>query len=438
MKKILFLLWCAWMPLLLYSEVVVDIDQGQVKPFPLAVLPFQGNTKISEQIRSVVIEDLERSGFVEVLDPNSYIQTNLDLQTTPRFEDWKLINSRGLVVGEVLERGKILTVRFKFWDVYEQSLSVEFEFKTDMKHWRRIAHLTANKIYKVITGEEGHFDTRIIYVSERGPQKKRIKRLAIMDQDGANHKYLTNGDASVITPRFSPNSQKIVYMSYETHLRQAKVHQLDLETGKTSLVGIFEGITYAPRFSPDGSKVIMSQAYKGSSSLYEVDLATQKAKRLTTDDVIDTSPCYSPDGTEIIFNSDRGGTKQLYVMSSTGQNIRRISFGGGVYATPVWSPDGEWIAFTKVENGQFFIGLMKPDGSEERLISTGFLVEGPTWAPHSRLLVFYNQERWGKNGKGGKASLYTIHVSGRNKKIIQTPEDATDPAWSPPLPFDQI
>lgn len=436
MKKILFILWGLWTPVV-YSDVVVDINQGQVKPFPLSVLFFQGNAKAAEQTRSVVISDLERSGFVEVLDPNSYMQPHLDLETSPRFEDWKLINSRGLVVGEAQENGSMLTLRFKFWDVYEQALLVEFEFKTEKKHWRRIAHLMADKIYKAITGEEGYFDTRIVYVSEHGPQKKRMRRLAIMDQDGANHKYLTNGEASVVTPRFSPNSQKIVYMSYGSHLKQAKVYQVDLETGKTSLVGAFEGITYAPRFSPDGLKIIMSQAYKGASSLYEVNLQTQKSNRLTRDDVIDTSPCYSPDGTKIVFNSDRGGTKQLYVMSSNGQNVRRISFGGGVYATPVWSPDGEWIAFTKVEKGQFFIGLMRPDGSDERLIAEGFLVEGPTWAPNSRLLSFYNQERWGKTGTGGKARLYTIHVSGRNKKTIETPEDGTDPAWSPSLPFAQ-
>lgn len=257
-----------------------------------------------------------------------------------------------------------------------------------------------------------------------------------MDWDGANHKYLTDGTVSIVTPRFSPSMQMIVYMSYGEHYKQAKVYTLDLETGKTSLVGTFEGITYAPRFSPDGSKIIMSQAYKGSSSLYEVDLRTQRSRRLTNEGVIDTSPCYSPDETQIVFNSDRSGTRQLYVMGLGDKNIRRISFGGGTYATPVWSPDGEWIAFTKTEKGQFYIGLMRPDGTEERLIASGFLVEGPTWAPNSHVLGFYSQDRWGKNNIGGKAKLHTIHISGRHKKTIKTPEDATDPAWSP-LPFDE-
>ena len=420
-----------------HADVVLDINQGQTKPFPLSIPFFQGETKLEEQIRSVVKGDLQRSGFIEILDSKSYVQTSIKYQDTPRFQDWKLIHSRGLVVGEISVERDILTTRFKLWDVYGQEILMAFELKAKVKHWRRIAHLMANKIYKNITGEEGYFDTRIVYISENGPQKKRVKRLAIMDQDGVNHQYLTGGNVSIITPRFSPNSQKIVYMSYGEEGKQAKVHQLDLETGKRSLVGSFEGITYAPRFSPDGSKVIMSQAYKGNSSLYEVDLYTKKSKRLTSDPVIDTSPCYAPDGKKIVFNSDRGGKKQLYVMSSSGHHIRRISFGGGVYATPVWSPDGKWIAFTKSEGGQFFIGLMRPDGSEERLIASGFLVEGPTWAANSRILLFYNQERWGKKGRGGKARLYTIHVSGRNKKILPTPEDGTDPAWSPTLPFEQ-
>jgi TolB protein len=437
MKKFFFMCWLLGMSLV-YGDVVLDINQGQVKPFPLSVLSFKGNAKEAQSIPSVVVQDLEGSGFIEVLDPHSYMQPDLDLQTAPRFEDWKLINSRGLVVGEVSQHGRSLTVKFKVWDVADQLLLVEFEFKTEEKNWRRAAHLMANKIYKAVTGEEGYFDTRIVYIAEHGPQKKRIKRLAIMDYDGANHKYLSDGHESVVTPRFSPSSQTIVYMSYREHLKQARVYKLDLETGKTSLVGTFEGITYAPRFSPDGSKIIMSQAYKGSSSLYEVNLSTQHSKRLTHEDVIDTSPCYSPDETQIVFNSDRSGTRQLYVMDKNGKNVRRISFGGGMYATPVWSPNGEWIAFTKVEKGQFYIGLMRPDGTEERLIATGFLVEGPTWAPNSHTLAFYNQERWGKHSTGGKASLYTIHISGRHKKIIKTPEDATDPAWSPSLPVDQI
>ncbi|MFN7662776.1 MAG: Tol-Pal system beta propeller repeat protein TolB [Alphaproteobacteria bacterium] len=436
MKKIFFFL-ASILFSSVYGGVVVDIDQGQVKPFPLSILLFQGNSQMEDKLRTVLVNDLERTGFVEVLDSKAYMQPQVGLEETPRFQDWKLINSRGLVVAQAQLEGQFLNVHFKFWDVYEQTVLVDFQFKTEAKNWRRLSHLMANKIYKAITGEEGYFDTRIVYVSEKGPQKNRIKRLAIMDQDGANHHYLTSGDVPVITPRFSPNSQKIVYMSYGAHTKQAKVFQLDLENGKSTVVGSFEGITYAPRFSPDGKKIIMSQAYKGTSSLYEVDLQTQKSKRLTHENVIDTSPSYSPDGSQIVFNSDRGGKKQIYTMNTFGNNIKRISFGGGVYATPVWSPDGEWIAFTKVEGGQFFIGVMKPDGTEERLIAAGFLVEGPTWAPNSRMLLFYNQERWGKDGKGGKARLYTIHISGRHKKLIPTPEDGTDPAWSPPLPFNQ-
>jgi TolB protein len=291
----------------------------------------------------------------------------------------------------------------------------------------------ADAIYKRVTGEDGYFDTRVVYVSESGPMDRRIKRLAIMDQDGSNHRLLTDGRSLVLTPRFSPTAQEITYLSYARGV--PRVYLFNIDTGQQEVVGDFPGMTFAPRFSPDGNKVIMSLAVEGNSDIYTLDLRTRQAVRLTDSPAIDTSPCYSPDGTRIVFNSDRGGSQQLYVMNADGSDVKRISFDSGArYGTPVWSPRGDLIAFTKIDGGQFYIGVMRPDGSGERLLTQAFLVEGPTWAPNGRVLMYFRQAPSDSKGNGGSPRLYTIDLTGYNEREVITPQDASDPAWSPLIP----
>lgn len=437
---------CLWVILLLigrvaFADLKVEVTQGTVNPLPIALLSFEGSDKetqdIAKDITGVIQNDLQSTGLFEFVPQASFIQTILSLDMTPRYQDWKIIKAESLINGHVQSLGDgMMSVGFRLWDIYAESMMTASAMKTNKKYWRRIAHLIADMIYKRITGEDGYFDTRIVYVSETGPQTKRKKRLAIMDHDGANHKYLTDGKAMVMSPRFNPKCQTITYMTYD-HKKVPKVFILDLETGKQQLVGQFPGLTYAPRFSPDGHKVIMSQSLGGSGSIYVMDLRNRYVTQLTRGPHIDTSPCYSPGGDKIVFNSDRSGRKQLYVMDSDGTNVKRISFGGGLYATPVWSPRGDLIAFTKQEGGQFYIGLMKPDGTEERNIATGFMVEAPTWAPNGRLLMFWSQGRSSKDGTMDPAVLKSIDITGRYERVRPTPLDATDPAWSPPLPLAQ-
>jgi len=296
-------------------------------------------------------------------------------------------------------------------------------------NWRQVAHIIADAIYKRITGEDGYFNTRIVYISESGPPNRRIKRLAIMDQDGEHHKFLTQGDALVLTPRFSPTLQEITYLSFYRNL--PRVYIFNIDTGRQEVLGDFPGMTFAPRFSPDGQRVVMSMARDGNSEIYTMDLRTRVVKQLTFHSAIDTSPSYAPDSSQVVFNSDRGGTQQLYVMDSNGRNVRRISYGQGRYATPVWSPRGDLIAFTKIHGGRFFIGVMRTDGSGERLLVEDFLVEAPTWAPNGRVLMYFRQNPTTAEGRGGRSRLYSIDLTGHNEREIVTPIDASDPAWSP-------
>jgi TolB protein len=411
----------------------IDITRGNAEPMPIA-LPDLAGSGIGADIMRVVSADLERSGLFRPISPQSFIE-QITLQTSiPRFSDWRQINAAGLVTGTTTEEGgDKIRVTFRLWDVYGEEQIAGKEYNTFKSNWRRIAHIIADEIYKRITGENGYFDSRIVYVSESGPDTKRVKRLAIMDQDGENHKFLTDGRFLVLTPRFSPSTQEILYMSYAG--REPRVFLRDLQTGREESLGAFEGMSFAPRFSNDGNAIVMSIAKGGSTHIHKMDLRSRSMVKLTSGSgTIDTSPSFSPDGGRIVFNSDRGGSQQLYVMNSDGSGIKRISFGDGRYGTPVWSPRGDLIAFTKMSGGRFYIGIMRPDGTGERLLSESYLDEGPSWSPNGRVITFHRQFP-SSNGRAGSVRLYTVDITGYNLRELITPMDGSDPAWSPLLPL---
>jgi TolB protein len=417
-----------------FAQLRLDVTRGKVEPMPIAIPPFAGagpeEGKTGRDIAQVISADLERSGLFRPLDPQSFIQ-NVSASEGPRFADWRQINAQALVTGTVQGQGDgRYRVEFRLWDVGAEQQLAGFAYTTTRQNWRRIAHIIADEIYKRITGEDGYFDTRIVYIAESGPPERREKRLALMDQDGANHQYLTDGRALVLTPRFSPSAQEITYLSYAGGT--PRVYLRNIDSGQQEALGDFPGMTFAPRFSPEGNRIVFSRTENGASNIYVLDLRTRQPMRLTEGNAIDTTPSYSPDGSRIVFNSDRGGSQQLYVMGGTGGEAKRISFGSGKYGTPVWSPRGDLIAFTKIDGGSFFIGVMRPDGSGERLLTEDFLVEGPTWAPNGRVLMYFRGGRSG-GGRAGASRLFTIDLTGSNQREVKTPGDASDPAWSPLL-----
>ncbi|WP_298721623.1 Tol-Pal system beta propeller repeat protein TolB [uncultured Ferrovibrio sp.] len=421
------------------AAVEIDITRGNFKPVPIAISDFDADnpqaTKIGQDVARVIRANLERSGLFKPADPRAHIQTPQAMRVQPRFADWRVINVDALVNGRIeLQADGRLRGEFRLWDVAAEQQMTGLALFTTPDNWRRLAHLISDAIYKRVTGEDGYFDTRIVYVAESGPPDRRIKRLGIMDQDGENHRFLTDGRYLVLTPRFSPSQQEITYLSYFND--KPRVYLFNIDTGQQELVGDFPGMTFAPRFSPDGNRVIMSLAVDGNSDIYMMDLRTRQRSRLTNDPAIDTSPSFSPDGRQITFNSDRGGSKQIYVMNADGTNQRRISFNQGRYSTPVWSPRGDLIAFTKEGGGQFSIGVMRPDGSGERILSTSPMVqEAPTWAPNGRVLMFYREAPPDARGRGQRVRLVSIDLTGYNEREIPTPIDASDPAWSPLSPL---
>ncbi|MFS8037460.1 Tol-Pal system beta propeller repeat protein TolB [Xanthobacter sp. AM11] len=402
----------------------LDLRAGAPKPIPIAITDLVGETDMGRNISGVITADLRRSGLFAPIDPKAFVE-QISNPDTPRFQDWRVINAQGLVTGRVTRQsdGRFQVV-FRLWDVVAGQQLAGQQFVAQPENWRRIAHIIADAIYERLTGEKGYFDTRIVFVDESGAKERRIKRLAIMDQDGANVSYLTRGDSLVLTPRFSPTSQEITYMSYGQ--ADPKVFLLNIETGQREVVGNFPGMSFSPRFAPDGQRVIMSLQQGGNSNIFVMDLRSRAISRLTDTAAIDTAPCYSPDGRQICFESDRGGTSQIYVMNADGSGAKRISFGNARYSTPVWSPRGDWIAFTRQAEGRFAIGIMRTDGSGERVLTEGYHNEGPTFAPNGRVIMFFRDP-----GGAAGPSLYTVDVTGYNEQRLPTPSYASDPAWSP-------
>lgn len=417
------------------AAIEIDVTQGNLDPMPVAAPQFLGDTPDAEavgaDITSVMLANLKRSGLFEPIDPGAFIEEINDIDLLPRFVDWRIINAQALITGRAtkLPDGR-LRIEFRLWDVFAQQQMLGQQYVTSPDNWRRVAHIISDAIYKRLTGEDGYFDTRVVFVAESGPKTERVKRLAIMDQDGANPSFLTDGSYTVLTPRFSPTAQQITYMSYAD--RTPQVYLFNIETGEQEILGDFPGMTFAPRFSPDGSKVLMSLERSGNSDIFVMDLRRRTTQRLTFSPAIDTSPSMSPDGRRITFSSDRGGQgEQIYVMKADGSDARRITFGDGRYGTPVWSPRGDLIAFTKQKRGKFFIGVIRADGSGERLLTESFLDEGPTWAPNGRVLMFFRQTPSRRDGTGGSVRLWSVDLTGYNLRPVQTPGDASDPAWSP-------
>ncbi len=406
------------------AQLKLDITSGTPQPIPIALPDLLGDSPQARAMTEVISNDLKRSGLFAPIDPQAFIEkiTNPD---APRFQDWRVINAQALMTGRVTRQADgRFQVMFRLWDVFAGQQMTGQQFVAQPDNWRRIAHIIADAIYERLTGEKGYFDTRIVFVDESGPKQQRIKRLAIMDQDGANVSYLTRGDELVMTPRFSPTSQEITYMSYSGG--EPRVYLLNIETGQREVVGQFPGMSFAPRFAPDGQRIIMSLEQNGNANIFVMDLRSKATTRLTNTPAIDTGPCYSPDGREICFESDRGGSSQIYIMNADGSNQRRVTFGSARYSTPVWSPRGDWIAFTRQGDGRFAIGVMRPDGSGERVLTEGYHNEGPTFCPNGRVLAFFRDP-----GGASGPSLYTVNVTGYNELRLPTPSYASDPAWSP-------
>jgi len=410
----------------------IEITEGVIEPLPYAVPDFVADSAAAgdyaRNIARVVASDLSGTGLFREIPADAHIARVTSFSSPVQFADWKAINAQALITGGVSvdDAGK-LVVRFRLYDVFAgQELGQGLQLVGTTDGWRRIAHKVADQVYTRLTGESPYFDSRVVFVAETGPKDARQKRLAIMDYDGANVSYLTDAASIVLAPRFSPTGDRVLYTSYESGF--PRIYVLDVASAGRRVLQSQDGtMSFAPRFAPDGRTVVYSLTSGGNTDLYAMDIGSGQSRRLTRAPSIETAPSFSPDGSRIVFESDRSGTPQLYIMPAGGGEAQRISFGQGRYGTPVWSPRGDLIAFTKQSKGRFHIGVMRTDGSEERLLTASFLDEGPTWSPNGRVIMFTRETQ----GAQGRASLYSVDITGRNLRQVPTETGASDPSWSP-------
>jgi TolB protein len=410
----------------------INVNNAQTAPTPIAIPAFTDPTGASSdmgtQITQVISDDLGHSGSFAPIDPASFVPNSI-VNGTPVWQNWSILNAQALITGDVADQGGgQLRVEFRLWNIAQQKQVQGTAFTTTEANWRRIAHIISDTVYQQVIGEKGYFDSRVAYISEAGYVTSPVRRLAVMDYDGANNQFLTDGSSMALSPQFNPTRQQLAFVSFQGN--NPRVYMFDLQTGGQQLVGSFGEMTIGPRFSPDGNSLLMSVSHGNGAAIVRVGVSGGGMTELTDYNSINVTPSFSPDGSQIVFNSDRDGNQQLFVMGADGSGVKRISFGDGQYAEPAWSPRGDLIAYTRWGSGGFSIGVMQPDGSGERILSQGFLVEGATFCPNGRVIMFYRQT---PSEEGHDSRLVTIGIDGFNERLVDTPTNASDPSWSPLL-----
>jgi TolB protein len=378
-------------------------------------------------LAQVIMSDLRNNGLFKPSGPAGMPRPAYEQVQAPEFGTWSVRGAEMLVHGYVRANpdGQ-LTVGCYLYDVALQQQLARAGWVVPPADWRRAAHKCADVVYSRLSGESPFFDSRIAYIAETGPKDRRLKRLAIMDSDGANHRFVTTGQATALTPRYSPDYRSIVYLSYLNG--NPRIFIYDLDTNRQRLIVEGRNPTFAPRWSPDGRYILYSMAVAGNTNIYRVPAAGGPSVQLTNTPGINVGGSYSPDGSKIVFESDRSGSQQVYVMNADGSDQRRITFFGGRSATPEWSPRGDQIAFTHM-GGNFRIAVMDPNGRNVRFLTDSWQDEAPTWAPNGRIIQFFRTER-----NSGRTSLWQVDLTGRNERRLPTPVDASDPAWGPIRP----
>lgn len=414
------------------SGPAINVSGAQNAPIPIAIPiitdPSGASSQIGSQITKTISDDLGHSGLFRPIDPSSFVPNSM-VNGVPVWQNWSILGAQALVTGDVADQGGgQLRVEFRLWSVSQQKQVQGTAYTTTAANWRRIAHIIADVVYEQLVGEKGYFDSRVAYISEAGPVTSPVRRLAVMDYDGANNQFLTSGAQMALSPQFNPTRQQLAFVSFQNNV--PRVYLFDLQSGRQSLVGSFGDMTIGPKFSPDGNSLLMSVSRGNGAALVKVGASGGGMQPLTDSSSINVTPSYSPDGSQIVFNSDRDGNQQLFVMGADGSGVKRISFGEGQYAEPCWSPRGDLIAYTRFGSGGFSIGVMQPDGTGERILSQGFLVEGATFCPNGRVIMFYRQTPL---ASGHDSRLVTIGIDGFNERLVDTPTNASDPSWSPLL-----
>jgi TolB protein len=412
-----------------FAILSVDIDSGKIQKQKILVVGLDKNLEEQSYISNVIRNDLNNSNLFDVYFNKNIIFDESELSfDKKKFDSFLKKEISFVVFAEIESNSRDFFVHYRIWNVNSRKLAMEKSSRFKLSEIRKLAHSLSDDLYFSSTGFSGYFNTKIFYIAEQGDFQQKIKKLAVMDYDGFNNRFLTDGRFLILTPRISSDQSKILYVSYQKKI--PRIFMLDLNSMRHSDLLEVSGISSAPRFAFYNNNLILTAiSQSGNTNIFKFDLTQNALKKLTNNQFINTSPSYSPDNHQIIFSSDRlgKGNSQIFIMRSDGQNQVRISSGMGQYFDPVFSPNGEWIAFTKLLKGNFYIGIMRVDGSEEKILAGGYMLESPCWCPNSKLISFSS------SNKENQSSLYIVDISGKfhQKIFIQSPSrlNATDPIW---------
>ncbi|CAN5388343.1 Tol-Pal system beta propeller repeat protein TolB [soil metagenome] len=401
------------------QQVRIDVTGVGAYQTPFAIVPFTGEADLPTNITEIVRADLQRSGLFKIVDAGT---PRMDENTAPNFGDWKNKGADFIAAGSVarLPDGR-LDVRVRLYDVNKQGSLLGFSNATPNTQLRLVGHRIADQIYEKITGDKGVFSTRIAYVLKRGTSYT----LQVADADGFGPQAALTSNEPIISPSWSPDGERLAYVSFEQRKPVIYVHSL--ATGQRKQLASFRGSNSAPAWSSDGNRVAMTLTLSGMSQIYLLNAdGSGQPQRISNSSSIDTEPVFSADGQSIYFTSDRGGAPQIYKMSASGGEVQRITFRSDYNVSPTVSPDGKSIAYIARRAGKFQVAVLDfASGAETVVNPTSTSDESPSFSPNSRYLLYATTS-------GGRDSLGVVSADGRIHQSLTFPAgDIREPAWGP-------
>lgn len=384
---------------------------------------------IAKEIRDTVCKNLSDSGIFSIVAENNFIEQNKGSEFIPFFEAWKKINATILVNGSLTKNRKNnYTIVISIWDNILAKKILHRKITFSEKSIQKTSHIISDHIYQEIIGEKGYFDSKILYVAEKVIENKIFTRIAMMNQDGKEHKYLTNGKFISISPKISPDKENIAYVDFRAGI--SKIFLRNLYSGQENLLTNMKGSIFSPRFSRNGKKILFSLAKKGATNIFKFDINTKKISVLTRNIYINTSPQFSPDDKKIIFTSNRLGTAKIYTMNEEGKNVVKITEKPGSHLEPKWSPDGKYISYINLRRKLgYYINIINTKTGEETTVVKSDVIHGYCWCPNSKYILF--SEAIGNKEEEKKTiyKLQKINIFNKHKTTINTPYSASDPIW---------
>ena len=424
MKKNSLLIFLLLIPIMSYGELFLEITKGSEDPYKVAIIPFEGNTRVSKQLNSIVRNDLIRTGEFSILDEELLLPVKI-INDELIYSDWKLLGMDYLVTGIITKAKNSLDINYEIYDVHKKRKVRSSKVFGIPNQIRQLGHYTSDGIYESITGIKGIAATRILYVNEiKDSQLTSSYRLMLADSDGANEKILLSSSVPIISPSWSPDGKRVAYVSFETGM--AKVFIQEIASGKREAVLSKETQISSPSWSQDGKYLSLTLYQDGNAEIYILRLRDRTLTRMTNQFAIDTESSWSPKGNKILFTSGRSGSPQIYELDLRKLNpkAKRVSFEGTYNAKASYLPNEEGIIFVHRSNdGLFHIALKYKKENFIRVLTEAKMDESPSVAPNGNMVIYGIREK-------NLSMLAGFSLSGAKFKLPASNGEVREPAWS--------